>query len=197
MYYHDRLKELNNLEGKTIWDSIDRPVRPLIYELNRIGLPTKFCCCGFSYDGEEEPKTHAKMTFVVLHPINPLALSAFFSLARLCGSSGWKLMPYGGNGEWHLSYKHEDNFYNRGDKVGIHDYETQLINILQMTNVLQNWPSLKEEFEIVDGNSNYAQLGGEWQVKAKPSVKSTEIKGKDGTSTTNQVESQTIPQQQN
>ena len=192
MNYHERLKELNNLEGKTIWDSIDRPIRPLIYELNRVGLSTKFCCCGFSYDGEEEPKTHAKLTFVVLNPLAPpvAAISAFFALAKVSVINGWKLMPYSGNGEWHLSFKHTDDFYNRGNDVGIHDYEVQLINILQMTNVIKEWPTFKEEFEIIDGNSKYSVLGGEWQVKAKDPVKSADIKkDADGTNTINTLKS--------
>ena len=168
MYYHERLKELNNLEGKTIWDSIDRPMRPLIFELNRVGLATKFCCCGFSYDGEEEPKTHAKMTFVVLCPINPLAVNAFFSLAKAAAAFGWMFTPYSQSGEWHLHHKHSDDFYDRKpDQVGIHDYEIPLIKILQLTNCIKDWPALKDEFVIVDGNTHYEALGGEWQVKPK------------------------------
>lgn len=38
-----------------VWNQIDKPMRPLIYELHRIGLPTAFSCCGYPYDGELNP----------------------------------------------------------------------------------------------------------------------------------------------
>jgi len=177
MNYRQRLDNLNEIENKTVLDSIDRPIRPLILELNRIGLPTKFCCCGFPYDGEEEPKTHSIITFVVLKDIGPLNAVPFFSLARAAVNTGWILTPYNSNFEWHLRYEHTsyDKFYRRnGNLPGIHDYEEQLIKIHQLTKIIEQWPSAsgrEKEFIIVDGNSNYEALKGEWQVKPKPNYR--------------------------
>jgi hypothetical protein len=181
MSYAERLRELNAIqEGKTIWDSIDRPIRPLIYELNKAGLKTIFSCCGFSYENEEEPKTHARYPFVVytLTP-HPIAIRNFFRLATYASNTGWTLNPYHGL-EWHLSFRggNSELFYRVGDEPGIHDYEQGLIAIRRMTGICElNLDEVDEKFTIEDGNSHkmYDALGGEWQVKPKPSIESTSI----------------------
>lgn len=180
-YYYKRLEELNS-EGKSIWDSIDRPIRPLIFELNRIGLRTKFSCCGFPYKGEEEPKSHSKYPFVVLEPLRASSqdefmdvVRAFFTLGDIARTNGWILQPYGG-GQWHLSFEKvveiEDKFYRHEDNErGIHDYERSLITIQNIARSLRALPGIGKEFTVVDGNTGYDELfNGEWQIEPKKPV---------------------------
>lgn len=175
--YQERLDKLNDA-NKEVWDSIDRPIRPLIWELNRVGLQTKFCCCGFNYDGEEEPKTHAKQPFIVIH--DPMRIvkkykilspvQAFFAVSHACKMHGWEITPYGGRREWHMHFVARDGeFYSQTCTLtGVHDYETSLIRMQGLTQEIQKMPSIGEKFSIVDGNSGYAEItGGEWQVKPK------------------------------
>lgn len=187
MSYQERLDKINDTTDKTVLDCIDRPIRPLVIQLNRIGLKTRFSCCGFPYNGEEEPKTHAKAPFVVLERIIDLqqtevdAMSVrrtcyFFILARHVEYSRWTLEPYG-NGQWWLGIKDdnlgESKFYRQeeGDEPGVHDYESALIAIQSLTRKLMNIPSFGSSFTIEDGNRHYNKLtGGEWQIEPKESV---------------------------
>jgi hypothetical protein len=43
--YKQRLELLNDTSD-TVWNSIDKPMRRLIFEMNRTGLITRFCCFG-------------------------------------------------------------------------------------------------------------------------------------------------------
>jgi hypothetical protein len=179
--HQEKLDQVNKTEGKTILDCIDRPIRPLVIELNRIGLSTRFSCCGFPYDNEEEPKSHAHFPYVVLNPIlnspevrRAQAIAAFFNLARVL-PGGWELTPYQ-QGQWYLSaervIKAELEFYRRekGER-GLHDYESVLIGILSLTTRLRQLPSIPGTFSIIDGNSEYAgRTGDEWQIKPKETV---------------------------
>lgn len=174
--YEQRQTQLNDPD-REVWDSIDRPIQPLVWELNRVGLPTKFSCCGFTYQGEEEPKTHAKKPFVVFFSpqfapkeIQNFSLGSFFSLAGMVAQTGWELRPYSKR-EWHLMFKsgNDNEFYQEaGELPGIHSYETKLLHIQRLAKALQGFPSVDEKFSIVDGNSSYAELtNNEWQVKPK------------------------------
>jgi hypothetical protein len=174
--YAMRLKELNQVEGKTVWDSIDRPIRPLIYELNRIGLKTKFSCCGFSYDNEEEPKSHAKYPFVIVR-LEPECIVTFFKVVTCVVQAGWYVIPYNGSQEWHISCNPApatEHFYRDGMN-SIHAYESPLLSIRNLAELLAKIQSIEGPVTIEDGNahSSYALLGGEWQVKPKPSVELT------------------------
>lgn len=173
--YAARLAELNKCD-KTVLESIDRPIRPLVIELNRLGLKTRFSCCGFSYANEEEPKSHAIHPFVVFYIAPQLwAIKNFFELAKRAFSLGWKLLPYGTNeefGSWHLMYEGNSasKFYGTSEeKPGIHDFEVDLIMIARLTDTLASIPAPDRTLVIEDGNKNlcYKQLGGEWQVKPK------------------------------
>ena len=65
----DKEIELVNkdLDKREVLEAIDRPIRPLVIEFNRIGLKTKYSCCGFNYDGEEEPKTHTRHAYIFFY----------------------------------------------------------------------------------------------------------------------------------
>src|SRR5574337_1162308 len=101
--YLERLKQLNNKpEGWTVWDSIDRPIRELVYHMNSIGLKTIFSCCGFPYPGEEEPKSHAQDAYVLFY-VYDLSwtvekLSVFGELVK---KYNWYLGYQGGN-QWNI-----------------------------------------------------------------------------------------------
>ena len=179
MNYNQRYEELNR-DGKDVWESIDRPMRPLVWQLNRIGLYTKFCCCGFPYNGEEEPKTHAKSAFIVLHPpmirdedkdIAAHKIGSFFFLSRRVAQSAWTLRPYSPTGEWHLMFNASDPRFYRDELNGIHNYETTLLGIQSLAKTLEEAPSISNDITIEDGNSKYGDItNGEWQVKPKESV---------------------------
>lgn len=172
--YQERLQKLNNPEKESVLESIDRPIRPLILELHRIGLPTKFSCCGFPYDKEEEPKSHAKFPFVVLLPLRDgKQVSSFFNFSTVCIATGWKFYQYNVNGEWQAIYmgNSADQFYI--EKDGIHNYELNLLAISGIVQEISKVASVDFCQEIIDGNSmGYEQvLGEEWQVKPKKSYK--------------------------
>lgn len=65
----ERLDALNkDADTRSVMDCIDRPIRPLILQMNRVGVFTAFSCCGYSYDGEEEPKSHLENPNVIFVP---------------------------------------------------------------------------------------------------------------------------------
>ena len=185
MEYHERLKAVNancNIKGKTVWDSIDRPIRPLVYHLNRVGLKTKFSCCGFNYDGEEEPKTHhAELSYVFIwKPTTETGkqavetLKSFIEISNHNNGVMFKMGLKDFRDCWHLWIKNTiPNLYQHNDGLekGIHDYEAQVLGIHILTQHLESWESDDNVYEIVDGNQLYQDLGiTEWQVKPKKTI---------------------------
>jgi hypothetical protein len=175
MNYHERLKIINkDIQKREVLDSIDRPIKPLVIELNRIGLKTKFSCCGFSYDGEEEPKTHTKnqsyVQFFYPDLNNPTAVKNFFQLSLAVVKWNWSMWPF--SNVWELEFKIRkvgmENFYDQKDGIpqSIHDYEGNVIAIYNLTEELKTFPSVATSVTIEDGNSNYSKLT-EWQIKPK------------------------------
>lgn len=146
-------------DTRSVWTSIDRPMRPLIYQLHKIGLHTQFSCCGFPYEGEEEPKTHhGSFPYVFIwDPIkgpdfarseigsdvhhNFIALKMYVeNLSKMNNGKGWNIR-YFNDGRWHLHYNHRTpDLYNKKDglKLSIHDYEEFVLGIRHMTNLIAN-----------------------------------------------------------
>ena len=186
--YINRLEKLNkDYFKREVIDSIDRPIRQLVIEMNRIGLKTKFSCCGFNYEGEEEPKTHHKDAYVIFY--EPTTIMGNWALKNLLETFG-NLENYS-QGKWYArklsmtnpSQQYEiklhipvwcKDMYNKNDRIekSIHDYEWLVLGIHDMTLRLKNIPTDKEinnnEIEIIDGNKIYHDMGiNEWQVKPK------------------------------
>jgi len=186
--YLKRLTELNvGAQDKTVLDSIDRPMRPLILELHRMGMETTFCCCGFPYEGEEEPKTHhRKFTYVFIK--NKMRTD---EIAHVSGNfikalkkQGWDYNDWQspkGEKLTHLFYRNPyPNLYNNDEKTehAIHDYESQVLAIKRATSLAKQFPTLVDEIRIHDGNMDYFEAGyDEWQVEPKPDFtqKTTEV----------------------
>jgi len=177
MNHQERLAVLNDTE-RSVLDSIDRPIRGLIIQMNAHGIRTVFSCCGFNYDGEEEPKTHSTAgPFVVLQGPGPnsrleeyVVFHAFAFDAHACG---WDLTPYHlENNKWVIRYSlkpEQAKFYQQRDGIqSIHDYELPLIAIKRLEKTLARHPVIVKEYSIVDGNTGYAEaLDNEWQIKPK------------------------------
>lgn len=186
MDYQERFKKVNAFckdKSKTVWDSIDRPIRPLIYELNRVGLATKFSCCGFNYEDEEEPKSHHdKFAYVfICPPKTKHAENALASLKHLCKRIKqdnpwyWDITMHGAF--YHLHVKNPPNMvdlYKKEDGLdfAIHDYEVYSIAIHLLTKNIKLWPSDPDAKEIIDGNRAYHEDEEilEWQVRPKRSI---------------------------
>jgi len=187
MNYQERLTAVNaacNDKNKTIWDSIDRPIRPLVYHLNRIGLKTKFSCCGFNYDGEEEPKSHhAKLTYV--HIFEPTTYQGKVSLDYLQGlskaidhdneflSCGVTIFGNKAFKIYHLWCKNAyPDLYKKEDGLekSIHDYEGQVLCMQLFVDNLEKLPTDEKITEIIDGNKEYNEKFSDWQVKAKQTI---------------------------
>ncbi len=173
--HQEILNNLNNKDNRTVWDCIDRPIKPLIVQLLRVGLVTKWCCCGFPYDKEEEPKTHAKKAFVVFKPFkhapskNAFAdvCLSFIALGQFILGTRWELNPYSKSGEWHLMFNPSDvDFYRKTEgQIGIHNYETTLFNIQSLAKSLQEVHTVLKSATLRDGNISYDSMtNGEWQV---------------------------------
>lgn len=178
MDYQARLDAVNTAaDERSVLDSIDRPIRGLVQQMNAHGIRTKFSCCGFGYDGEEEPKSHSNEgPFVVFEAPSPhymhehLMFHAFVLAAKNCG---WNIDMYHADPQnvlWTVRYEMQDrqkNFYQQTPGMkGIHDYEMPLIAIKRLEKALASRPGLSE-YTIRDGNSTYGALDGEWQIKPK------------------------------
>lgn len=165
--------DLLNAEAdkRSVIDSIDRPIRPLVIELNRIGLKTSFSCCGYTYDNQEEPKTHEANPYVLFRVDSEDVYSVknFFKLSSVVRGFNWALNICDNGYEWCL-IKVSDHLWNKSDnlKEAIHDYETKLVGIVGLTNVIKHLPSHPGEIVIVDGNvQRREKYGDEWVVKPK------------------------------
>jgi len=169
--YTDRLNKINNT-NKTILESIDRPIRPLVIELNRIGLKTKFSCCGFPYDNEdeEEPKSHT-LNQAYVHfftPTDEIGIQNFFLLSTFAIENCWRLNAIN-HSCWHLFCNNPiANLYEKNDKIEMaaHDYEFMVIAIHLLTKQLKSLPSTSDKIIIEDGNKKYTDIV-EWQIKPK------------------------------
>ena len=156
-------------------NSIDRPIRPLVIELNRIGLPTCFSCCGYTYEGQEEPKSHSLNPFVMFRvPEKDLfAVSSFFRLSSIVGTYGWVVHSLANGYEWGLNYNQPPSGWTKHDNLAepIHEYELKLINITKLVQAMVEFPSCAEEVTIEDGNKQRrSKYGDEWMVAPKRAV---------------------------
>lgn len=165
-----------NADKRSVLDSIDRPIRPLVIELNRIGMETTFSCCGYTYDNQEEPKSHGDTPYV-LFKIDPLSVPKmmnFFKLASMSHSAGWYLSNCSNGREWCLAKMKDEIKWNKKDGLSeaIHDYEMKVIEIKKMTeSILKLIPSASDSFIIKDGNEDRRALyGEEWITVPKKSV---------------------------
>lgn len=178
MDYQARLDAVNTAPNeRSVLDCIDRPIRGLVQQMNAHGIRTKFSCCGFNYDGEEEPKSHSNEgPFVVFEGPKPgdvAEYAAFHGFAYDAKGCGWNIDMYHTDPRnllWIIRYELPDrskNFYQQTPNMkGIHDYELPLIAIKRLEKLLAFRPGLRE-YVIRDGNQNYDALDGEWQVKPK------------------------------
>ena len=180
----ERTKILNNDANKRpVLDSIDRPIRPLVMELNRIGLVTVFSCCGFTYKNQEEPKSHQEGWPYVLFLVdkkNNQVVKNFFRLAEIAPNFGWFIHIQENGVEWSISNRNQD-IWMKCDNLDepIHQYELKLICIRKITEAIQNIPSLNDAFMLRDGNElRTAKYGEEWIVEPKQpmEIKSSDIK---------------------
>lgn len=174
--FHHRIRKLNeNHEHKEVWYSIDRPMRPLVFELNRIGFITEFSCCGFSYDDEEEPKTHISnhaYVFFFAPEKSKENLIKFYKKFEFKGNqsrwSVWK--PFSDNPVWKLAIRHcAPDLYSKSDGIpeSIHDYEFYAVSIHSLAGFIQQqFPTVNDPVRIIDGNKNYEHFE-EWAVRPK------------------------------
>jgi len=170
-----RLKKINaDRETRTVFDCIDRPIRPLVFELARIGMIPKFCCCGYTYEGEEfdEPKTHyAEGAYVHFYVRNdPKVLYNFEHIKVIVKKQNWTLNHFT-NGIFDLRAGKcvPDSLYKNLDGIEetIHQYEGYALKIHVMAMIIQNYgQTFNDPVEIIDGNSFYEDIK-EWMIKAK------------------------------
>lgn len=171
------IKLNEDADKRSVLDSIDRPIRPLVLELTRVGFHTRFSCCGFTYEGEEEPKSHHEQTYVVIggpHIADTDEVQRFFRLVSEARMQGWgvQLMtaawPPEGQ-EWNIGYT--PTFVNpwqeNYDGKSLHAYETRLCAIQRMVNTLKTWPTVDGAKLIIDGNVGRKAFAPDWQVQPK------------------------------
>lgn len=172
--FKQRLDKVNaDRFNRTVWTSIDVPMRPLVFELHRIGMVTKFCCCGYTYAGEEdgEPKTHhSQHAYVHFHINNDrISVNSFFNLAEVSQRCGWRLDYFHG-GIWEIRRPNcvSDDLYQKEDGIeeAIHQYEGYALAIQTLTYALSRLPTVVDTIKIIDGNSQYENVD-HWDVKPK------------------------------
>jgi len=159
----------------------------LVLEFNRIGLKTKYSCCGFNYDGEEEPKTHTRHAYIFFYqPQSEIAASNLKSVIDHAEKWGWKFMQHCLNNSNNLIEFNmfsellpgHKELYIKNDQIptAIHDYEIHVIRIQEMIYFCQQLPTdltlnRNDEVEIEDGNKVQVERYPEWQIKPKKSSK--------------------------
>lgn len=161
----------------TLLEAIDKPIRNLVVEMNRIGLRTVFSCCGFHYKDEEEEKSHADHAFIIFKDPNCEAvMENFLRFTNAAHHYGWKIDRYGQN-QWVIRYEiapERRKFWSSHPetKKSLHDYELPAIAIYSLTKAVTglDLPPISDYIEIVDGNQSYHDLGIAWQIEPKPSV---------------------------
>lgn len=187
MNHQERLDKINKA-GLSLWESIDRPIRPLVKELHRFGLRTRFSCCGFNYDGEEEPKSHASNPFIqIWAEIKSLeydAREAILGLTEFVTKLPnygrlWSMRDIGGKVfglDFNNPTKNNTYWQNKdpGCDLAIHDYEYPLLAFNELMFAFKQqpdgWLGLRRVHEIIDGNASYSItefLKEEWQIKPK------------------------------
>jgi len=164
-------------DKRSVIDSIDRPIRPLVLELTRVGIKTCFSCCGFTYEGEEEPKSHHNtFTYVMFYgpdPQDPSDVSRFFEVVHEFRSNGWAIQLVQSSRsateqEWHVGFIPPFPMWNPdGSGRSVHDYEGRIFAIQNMVNIFKRWPAALGPKEIVDGNIKRAEFTSEWRVKPR------------------------------
>lgn len=173
--YLQRLAEVNNIETKTVFDCIDKPLRRLCFEFNRAGFQTHFCCCGFEYENQEEPKTHIKdktgiygyVMFSVLNNSN--AISNLLSLQTYCINNNFAKfsIPHLSSVMCLALSSDGVNFGYKSDQhLSLHDYEFILAGSELLAKHMQdNFATINDPVIFKDGNKmwNYEN----WQIKAK------------------------------
>lgn len=159
-----------------VLDAIDRPIRPLVVQLNRIGIRTMWSCCGFSYKGEEEKKSHNKVPFVVFHaPKTFEEANAFQLVIDVANVTGWFVHNYS-RGLWRMIVPNRQLVAEgwEGGTDAVHAYEVPLIAITQMTECLNQVKLDRKEIVIVDGNQMQKEMfpliANEWVVEPKPTA---------------------------
>lgn len=169
--FDERIKKVNSTNGRTVWECIDRPMRPLIFEMSRIGMIPKFSCCGYTYIDEEEPKTHHGSKAYVFFFAPEKYYDQFIRLISLVNKSPEWSYRYFRGGVWEIYANNSvpDNMYKKEDGIeeSIHQYEAYAIAIDCLTVMIQdNFITSVDPVTIYDGNSFYTGCPN-WMVKPK------------------------------
>jgi hypothetical protein len=172
--YLDRLEEINKDYGKrTVFESIDKPIRNLVYHMNRIGLKTRFSCCGFPYLNEEEPKSHYKGAYVMFYTPNPEQYQIFFDFMNTARMLGWTTFLLNPN-EWSIRKRRDlpEDYYKPDEiEYAIHDYEGIAIAIQSLEFYIKKLPTANKDFSIIDGNKEVKEFSEYWQIEPKQDKK--------------------------
>lgn len=165
MNYLERLNLLND-KSDTVWNSIDKPLRRLIFEMNRVGFITKFSCFGMPYGEDDEPKTHANNCYIHFY----VTEDSFDVLNKLTAQKELtryiKLYNFMDVMVLQFIDSLPEDYYDNSDGISIHKYEQYVISITSITYFLQELPG-KDEVTIYDGNAMYSNIEL-WQIDAKP-----------------------------
>jgi hypothetical protein len=167
--FQNRIKKINN-RNRNVWDCIDRPIKPLVFELARIGMIPKFSCCGYSYENEEEPKSHHNSVAYVHFYAPEQNFKQFEQLIKICKEYRWGL-DYYTDKVWHLYIRNcvPDNLYMKKDGIpeAIHQYEGYGLQIETLAGVIQDTISTQNDpVHIIDGNIYYEHLKN-WIIRPK------------------------------
>jgi hypothetical protein len=167
----ERTKLLNkDSDKRSVLYSIDRPIRQLVIELNRIGLTTTFSCCGFTYENQEEPKSHEKAPYITFRiKKEPEIIDNFFRLSEISVSLGWAVGLNSNGLDWGV-YSPNQEYWTKCDNLeeAVHQYELKIIAIKNLTDAVKVIPSFNETVIIRDGNElRREKYGPEWLVAPK------------------------------
>jgi hypothetical protein len=143
-----------------------------------------FSCCGFTYDGEEEPKSHHRDTYVAFQGPELADLrevTIFFHVASLAKSVGWWVTLLSGSSavtqqEWVVSFTPSALLWDKNhDGTSLHEYEGRITAITNLEAVLKRIQSAPWVNEVVDGNLSRTNLYQDWLIKPKKAVPMSEL----------------------
>lgn len=162
-------KNTNKLTEDYLEYHIDEPIRNVIAMLNLLDIPTKFCCCGFDYEGQPEFKDHVYgYTHVYVdYSVNPEYVQ---KLVKISQESDWVLTyrNVASSMSWCLSYDNRRNgFWDKKDSV--HFHEKCVVGIFAIEECLMKFKHLfKDRTVLEDTNHHMIQsYGDKWQYRGK------------------------------
>lgn len=158
---------------KRLEDEIDRPLKRSIALLNLLGFKTKWCCCGFDYQGQPSHKSHTYDSLQIFIEDNEDTKKFFILfLDSMHQNDGWSVQLFrlaGQNTCWALTTpfgaanigapadwnKHTSEHYHEVPNIKIKALEDFLVQLGEC---------MEDETTLEDSNAAMTKVYRDWNV---------------------------------